>query len=162
MILLLFLTPLQPSPWQPGEGLRLWSRPGSLSAGAGAVGGSDGGLHTGQGHPGEGTSPNRGPRGGAVVPWANGGPGVQGPTPAGSSASPATGDGTHPEERPPGRSKGGDRPRGDASRTSTGGDWSSSSLHHNHSGKGFPYSPSLFSHRISFDISPGEGCWRQG
>lgn len=54
MILLLFLIPLQPSPWQPGEGLRLWSQAGSLSAGA-EVGGSHRGVHTGQGHSGKGT-----------------------------------------------------------------------------------------------------------
>lgn len=108
-----------------------------------------------------GGDPKPGPQGGC---GAVGGFGVQGPTPASS----ATGDGTQLEEKLPGRFRGGDKPGGDASRISKGGD---GSLHHNHTGKGFHDLPSLFSHCISFDISPGRAaggrdkpapCCRQG
>lgn len=129
MVLLLFLIPLQPSPWQPGEGFRLWSQPGSLSAGA------DGGDQTGgstlardtlgQGHPWWGPTP-RSPRWlwscGSQGRW---GPGVQGPAAAGSQ---------HLLLQEMGHIwgfRGGDRPGGDVSRISKDAH-GSSSLHHSH------------------------------
>lgn len=155
MILLLFLIPLQPSPWQPGEGLRLWSQAGSLSAGAEGWGDHTGGSTLARDTLGRGR-PWWGPK--ARSPgwlWSCWGAWGAGTIPCRVPASSATGDGTQLEEKLPGRFRGGDRPGGDASRISKGGD---GSFHHNHTGKGFHDSPSLFSHCISFDISPGRAA----
>lgn len=157
MVLLLFLIPLQPFPWQPGEGLRLWSQPGSLSAGA------DGGDQTGGPHwPGtlwdrdtHGGDPHPGPHDGcgAVVHRADGGLGCRDQQLQGPSISCCrrwdTSGGLEVETGLEEMSQGSLKMHmGPAPPCTTA----------MHTGKGFPYLPSLFSHCILFDISPGRAA----
>lgn len=133
MILLLFLIPLQPSPWQPGEGLRLCSGLGVHLLELQWWGDHTGGSH-GQGHAARGQDPQPGPWGawGARGPssschiWR---PGCQGDL----------GVQTGLQELPQGALKVEMAPAPPC----------------HHSGEGFPYLPSLFSHCISLDISLG-------